>query len=180
MKKRMLLLVIILLIVIGGAFAQEKERTNSTITLGVGILSAAFNYEYNFNRYLSVMADVSCNTLLFAYEYTASGKGRWYPFGRAFYLELGLGYVYGKGIGGMLADMLLGTMTLGLYFLAVEDWQKRFESGGLLVQPGLGWKIDIGKRGGFVLPINMGLDIKINKETPDAMPFLRIGLGYSF
>jgi len=180
MKKSILFIVIILLLVSGGVFAQEKERPNNTISLSFGVIGAGLSYEYMFGRHLSVLADISCQTMIFADEFTASGKGRWYPFGRAFYLEMGLGYVYGRGMVNMMKEMVLGVMTLGLYWLLMDDPDDDHRTGGLLVQPGLGWKIDIGKPGGLVLPIGMGLDIKINKEMPDFMPYFRIGLGYSF
>ena len=180
MKKKIFLIIVILLILSAGAFAQEKERTNSTISLSFGLIGAELSYEYMFNRFLSVMLDASATTMIFVDEFTFSGKGRLYPFGRAFYLELGLGYVYGRGVFNMMGHMLLGVMTLGLYYILIDDLEDDHRTGGFLIQPGLGWKIDIGKPGGFVLPIGMGVDIKVNKQLPDFMPFLRIGLGYSF
>ena len=179
MKKRILLALIVLLIISGGLSAQDQVRAKNSIAVSFGIIGVELGYERIFNRYLSVLADLSYTTLIFMDEFTVSGKGRWYPFGRAFYLEMGLGYSYGKGVTGFVADVLLGTVSFGLYWLVKDFENDVFRTGGFLIQPGLGWKIDIGKQDRFVLPISLGLDIKTGK-VPDFMPYLRIGLGYSF
>ena len=172
-------MLIVLIIVSGSIFAQEQERAKNSIALSFGVVGAELSYERIFNRRLSVLADVSYTTLLFMDEFTAAAKGRWYPFGRAYYLELGLGYSYGKGVVGFLGDMFLTIFTFGWY-LSQKDFENDvFRTGGFLIQPGMGWKIDIGKTDRFVLPISMGLDIKI-AEMPDFLPYLRFGLGYSF
>jgi len=179
MGKKFLLMLAIALLVSGSLFAQEQDRAKNSIALSFGVVGAEASYERIFNRHLSVLADVSYTTLVFMDEFTASGKGRWYPFGRAFYLEVGLGYTYGKGVVGFMADTLLSVLTFG-YYLTTKDFENdNFRTHGFLIQPGLGWKIDIGKQDGFVLPIGLGIDFKI-AEVPDFLPYMRLGLGYSF
>ena len=187
MGKKLFLFITLIVLISVTMFAEDAApakkysgNTHNTFVLSFGVIGVEASYEYNFNRFLSVMADVSYTTMVFMDEFTAAGKGRWYPFGKRFYLELGLGYSYGKGVTGFIGDMLLGVMTLGIYW-AVKDWENDiFRSSGFLVQPGLGWKFDIGKKpGAFVLPIGLGVDIMI-KDIPDWLPFLRIGVGYSF
>ena len=179
MNKKVLLVFIVLLVISGRVFAQNQERAKNSVALSIGIVGAELSYERMFNRHLSVLADVSYTTLIFMDEFTISGKGRWYPFGKAFYLEMGLGYSYGKGVAGFMGDMLLSVLTFGWYLTTKDFEDDIFRSGGFLIQPCMGWKIDIGKNDAFVLPISMGLDIKTGR-IPDFMPFLRIGLGYSF
>ena len=178
MAKRMILLVIVLMVISGGVFAQDRAK--NSIALSVGLIGGELSYERMFNRHFSILADVSYTTLFLVDEFTLSAKGRWYPFGKTFFLDLGLGYSYGKGFVGLLSDILLGVITFG-YWLEYKDFDDdNFRTGGFLVQPGLGWKIDVGKPDKLVLPIFMGVDLKIWSGMPDIMPYLRIGLGYSF
>ena len=179
MKKRMLLIFFVLSIFSGVVFAQENERAKNAFTLQFGAIGGELSYERMFNRHLSVLADVSATTMVFMDEITASAKVRWYPFGKTFYLDLGLGYTYGRGAVNMMGHMLLTVMTFG-YWLTLIDPSEDYRTGGFLVQPGLGWKIDIGKQDHFLLPIGMGLDCKITGDIPDFMPFFRIGVGYAF
>ena len=177
MTKRLFLFFIIFVLISGFAFSQERAK--NIITSSFGVIGAELNYERMFNRRFSVLADVSYTTLIFMDMFTASGKGRWYPFRKAFYLEMGLGYAYGKGAVGFIGDMMLTVMTFG-YYLSVKDFENDvFRTGGFLLQGAFGWKIDIGKPDHLVLPISLGLDIKTGK-VPDFLPYLRIGLGYAF
>ena len=181
----MFLVFFILFLVAGGVFsqtiAQEGERAKNTIAASFGIIGADLSYERMFNRYLSVLADASYTTLVLVDEFTVSGKGRVYPFGGAFYLEAGLGFSYGRGLNDFMKNMILGVLTFGWYLTTLDDDEILQRKGGFLIQPGLGWKIDIGKDDAFVLPINLGLDIRARSgELPDMLPYLRIGLGYSF
>ena len=178
MVKKILLIVIVFLVISGGVFAQD--RANNSIVASFGIFGAELSYERIFTPRFSVLADVSYTYLVFMDEFTISAKGRWYPFGKTFFLDLGLGYSYGKGFVGFTADALLTVITFGAW-LAIKDFEDdNLRTGGFLIQPGLGWKFDIGKPDRFVLPVSMGLNIKARSEVPDFMPYLRIGLGYSF
>ena len=187
MGKKIILLLIVLSVISGSVFAQEQdaeaevknERAKNSIAGSFGIIGAALSYERIFNRYFSVLADTSYTTLVLIDEFTVAGKGRVYPFGGAFYLEMGLGFSYGRGMTDLMVNMLLGVLTFGYYFTTLEEDDLLKRRAGFLVQPGLGWKIDIGKKDGFVLPINLGVNIRVG-DVPDALPFLRIGLGYSF
>ena len=148
------------------------------ISLSFGLLGFEASYERMLASRFSVLADVSYTTLIFMDEFTVSGKARVYPFGRSFFMDFGLGYSYGRGAVSFMADFILTVLTFGWWLTQIEE-DHFARTGGFLLQPGLGWKIDIGKKDGFVLPISMGLDIKTGK-IPDFMPYLRIGLGYSF
>ena len=182
MSKKLLLSLIILIIISGFVFSQEQAKAKNAITFSINIIGAEVNYERMFGRHLSVLADASARTLVFINEFTVSGKGRWYPFGGAFYMEMGLGYIYGNGLLGFTRDSTVAVLAL-IFFPMIPlmdiDYEFLKKSGGLLVQPGMGWKIDIGKPNGFILPIGMGINFKIG-EDPDFLPYLRIGLGYAF
>jgi len=186
LSKKLFLVFIMLALISIATFAYDSApagkysgSTHHTVSFHLALIGAEASYEYNLNRFFSVLGDVAYTTLIFMDEFTVSGKGRVYPFGRAFYLELGLGYSYGKGVVGFVGDMVLCVVTLGIYWL-VKDWENDiFRTSGFLIQPGLGWKIDIGKPGAFVLPISFGVDIMV-KDIPDFLPYMRIGVGYSF
>jgi len=164
-----------------GVFAQEqnRERARNSIAASVSLFGASLSYERMLSRHFSLLAESSYNTLVLIEEFTVSGKGRWYPAGNVFYLELGLGFSYGRGISDIMSHLLLGMFTFGWYFTTLDEEDLLARRPGFLVQPGMGWKIDIGRPDGFVLPISMGLNIKLG-GVPDILPFLRIGLGYSF
>ncbi|MCL2706473.1 MAG: hypothetical protein FWE72_09735 [Spirochaetaceae bacterium] len=181
MTKKIIIILIVLSVISGNAFAQYEDeiRAKNNLTVSLGFVGAALSYERIFNSHFSVLADISYTTLALIDEFTVSGKGRVYPFGGSYYLEMGLGYSYGRGAVDMMRHMVLGLLTLGWYFTILEEEDLLARRGGFLIQPGMGWKIDIGKPDGFVLPISMGLDFKSGKIL-DVMPYVRIGLGYSF
>ena len=178
--KKALLLLIIIMVVTGSVFAQQ-ERAKNNFTLQLGVIGAELSYERIFTPHFSLLADVSYFYLILGDEFTASGKVRWYPFGKAWYLEMGAGYVYGRSlfpvVGEAIGQLLLMFMS---FFLYIPDGLHTIErTHGLILQPAMGWKIDIGRPDGWVLPISLGMDIKIAR-LPDFIPYLRIGLGYSF
>ena len=177
MKKAVLVLVIFTLI--GTAvFSQEEEVfKKNTVALYATVLGTAFNYEYSFNPYLSVLADTSLN--LFPATVTAAAKGRWYPFGKTFFLEMGAGFGLTAGYMGFTSALLVRTMTLG--FVGIEDkvWLR-----GVVVTPSLGWKIRLGKEKNLCLPISLGIDFFAgSRELEIPVDFVfnaRIGFGYIF
>ena len=176
MAKKLLLILIILLVISGFAFSQEshEEEANNTISVLFTILGTEASYERSFNRYFSVLADVSYTTLFIVNELTASGKGRWYPFGRTFYMEMGLGFGYANAATGAIAALLFPILLLIPDF----DISRTDYIYGFLIQTGMGWKIDIGKPGGFVLPVSLQLDFM--PAHGFVWPFIRIGVGYAF
>jgi hypothetical protein len=180
MKKAILLLILILVIT-GGVFAQQ-ERAKNSFLLEFGIVGAELSYERMLSPHFSLLVDASYFWFIISDELTASGKIRWYPLGKAWYLEFGAGYVYGRSlfpvIGEAVGKLLLMIITFFLYIPDGID-KTLAKTHGVILQPAMGWKIDIGKKDGWVLPISMGLDIKLAK-MPDVIPYLRIGVGYSF
>jgi len=181
MVKKIVISLVFISMVVSGLSAQEDssaDRALNNISVGFGIITIGGSYERMFGRHFSLLADLSYTNIGIIEETTASLKGRVYPFGKAFFLDLGLGYTYGRGLINAMKDMILGILTFGWWFTQIdlEDANNHC----FLVQPGIGWKIDIGKQDAFVLPINMGLDLRLGAEVPDVVPYFRIGVGYSF
>jgi hypothetical protein len=191
MKKKIIVALVLAAVISGSIYAQEdegeKERAKNRISLSVGIVGGELSYERVFTPYLSVLGQVSYNNIILADSLSFAAKGRVYPFGGTFYLDLGIGFSYGYNIttelAQFMADMTLMMLSFGLYALS-PDYQARSydeaqREGGFFLQPGMGWNIDVGKTDGFFLPISMGLDIRFS-ETMTIIPFLRLGVSYAF
>ena len=188
MKRNVLLLIILMAVTAGSLYGQEEADAKNIIGLSVGFIGAEISYERVFSPYFSVLGQVSYSTWVFADSLSVLGKARWYPFGGAFFLDLGIGYSNGYNLTDeiveIFADILLGMISFGLWFLS-DEYQSRDHLLGverensLLVQSGLGWNIDIGKKNHFMLPVSLGMDIRILKN-PVFLPYLRLGLSYAF
>ena len=174
--KKAFLLGLIFLIAVSVVFSQDEVK--NTFSVQLTVIGAAANFERTLTPHFSVLAEVSYTNLLIANMITGSVKGRWYPFSGVFFLEMGAGYATGDNIGNYIGNMFWGFFTFGWWFSQMEE-ESFQKTGGLLLQPGLGWKIDIGEPGGFFMPITLGMNIKFG-STPDYLPVIRIGLGYSF
>ena len=177
-------LLIVLIAFTGGLFAETNnhldsnvERAKNSFALSFGLFSAELSYERMINRHFSLGLNTSYSAILFMEAFTASLQARVYPFGKSFFLGLGLGYTYGYGAPDFMRDMLLDFLTSG-WWHSQDGFNQRTH--GFLIQPVVGWKIDIGKPDRFIIPINAGLGFKVGSELPDIIPHLRIGLGYSF
>jgi hypothetical protein len=79
------------------------------------------------------------------------------------------------GAAGSVGSFFIWFFTFGL----AGDVSNSLRIQGLLVSPGLGWKFDPGRPNGIVIPVNLGVDIVFG-PLPDALPYVRVGLGYSF
>ena len=186
--KKLPIILAILLVFSFNVFAQEDNNPNNIVSVSFGIIGAELSYERMLSNHFSVLGSISYTTLILMDEFTLSGKGRWYPFAKSFFMEMGLGYTYGKGfiafseeMGSVIGHILLGMITLGAWFYVYDfnDFEEQPRTGGLLIQPGMGWNIRLGRNGRFYLPLSTGIDIKL-AQKPDFMPYLRLGLGFSF
>jgi len=208
MKKKIVALLLLSAVIAGNIYGQEEETAKNRIAFSAGIIIMDLSYErvltpnfsvltqvsYNISIYFNRLIDVSLGNvnihdlLLTGDSLSAAVKGRWYPFGGAFFLDLGVGYSFGynffSGDPNAMADMAMMVLTFGLWSMS-DEFKGRSYSGemeylcGFFLQPGLGWNIDIGKKDGFRLPIAMGLDIRF-AEVFTFFPNLKIGLSYSF
>jgi len=185
MTKKIIIGLLIFTVSGGILFSQEIDTLNAeaqklnTVALHASLLSIglAFNYERHLNNHLSIIGDTSFSTI--PPTFTLAVKGRLYPFGRVFYLEMGAGYGMTVGYIGLFTELLIRSLTFG--FLGVgQDIVLQ----GVVLTPALGWNIKLGKQGNFKLPIGLGMDFFIGKREFDApfdiVPNVRIGFGYSF
>lgn len=186
--KKTLLFFALLLIFSFCVFAEERHEPVHIVSLSLGIFSVEASYERIINRNFSLLGSISYTNLIVVDELTVSGKARWYPFGRTFFMEMGIGLSYGYGFLALANDasetlgyILGGLFTFGLLWAVMDppEAPDPERSLGFLIQPGMGWNIRLGSQSRFFLPISMGLNFKLAR-VPDIMPFFRIGVGYSF
>jgi hypothetical protein len=189
MKKKIIIIMILLVILSSTLYAQSRPQNRLGVSFGM-MNSAEATYERMLlSNYFSVVGSAAYSSLILLdmFEmkmYTFSVKGRWYPFGRTFFLDFGVGYAYGSGvddIGQLITDMTLSLVTFGLWYNVMKkDGREYFiQEGGFLLQPGMGWNARLGKRNLFMMPISMGLDYKV-ADIPVIMPYYRVGLTLSF
>jgi hypothetical protein len=189
MGKKILGLLLLSAVFAGNVFAQEQEEemAKNRIAISAGIIIGELSYERMLNPHFSVLAQVSYNTLILADSLSVSAKGRWYPFGGAFFIDLGLGYSNGYNVlteaAQATADLTMIILSLGLWVLSDEfkshEYNETGRENGFLIQPSMGWNIDVGKKNGFMLPINLGMDIRL-ANRPTFLPYFKLGLAYSF
>lgn len=178
MKKCMLLLLFSL--VLGGGVFAQTNTVSAGVSAGAGlpvIASAGFQATYEFSIFpqLSVGANVFWEVFplaLFAVAFTqdpnhlvvygVEGQVHWYPFSKIFHVDAGLGWGY-----------YMGMHTL-------------------VIAPGIGWKIDVGKPGGFIINPCLRLEIfkpleenifRNSDKNAELVPVnltIYLNIGYSF
>ena len=198
MLKKIILVLMVFMLAGAAVFSQSATVNNETIanididkeeeipqlnTIGIhgnlAALGLAINYERSFNPHFSVLGEIAFDMVPTAF--TVTGKARFYPFTGVFFLEMGAGYGLTYGYVGLVyayASFIAEIFTFGLADIDTNIWLN-----GLVLTPALGWKIDIGKKGGFTLPISMGVNIYLGPRDISPVDFtfnLRIGMGISF
>jgi hypothetical protein len=125
-------------------------------------------YEYLLNDYFSVGSYI-----YYEDSFGIGISGRYYPLSKSFFLELNSGY------------NLLYRSNLHLDH-DTQEWLEDPEIySGIDIIPGLGWKIDVGKPGGFYITPSLKVPIVIRwNNNPPKTYFGSLigyfGLGYSF
>jgi len=194
MNRKMIILLFLAIIVCGSIFAEDEmdiERAKNRVALTFGLIGADLSYELVLNPYFSVLGQAAYNFWFVADSLSFTGRGRVYPFGKSFFLDMGLGYSNGYNItketGEAVGHLILGLFTFGLWFSSdqYKEWEEK--SGeikgrvhGFAIQPAIGWNIDTGKPDKMMMPISMGLDIRRAEDGRTITPFFRMGVGYAF
>ena len=196
MKKHIFLFLALAALAGGGAFAQTHFISAEASYLGGG-----GRYEYVISRYFTVGGNIYFNFIptpflsdFFTKDHTNFGMdiaGRWYPAGRRFFMELGLGYStftshrdkqYVRGSGSGRVQW-------------TEEVTDTFSGFG--ITPGFGWTIDTGRAGGFFISPGIKVPLTLTSESSitDVLntkgeqmklggvlvtPVVYFGLGYAF
>ena len=204
MKTKFLAIIFLTAFLAGNLYASDQdyvpdETARNRVIFSAGFLSAEVAYERVFSSSFSLGAFVSYNLWTFADGLNAGIRTRWYPRRGPFFFDLGLGYSYGYNLmqdAAFMSDIAMAMVTAGFWLLSADFQNRRVAENsqrkhGLLIQPGMGWNIDLGRSSDFSLPlsINVGLDIRYAKRDPvlpffrqrDAvLPFFRLGFAYEF
>ena len=169
MKKVFVLLILVLLL--GNVvFAQEKTANvrNNWISGEISIIGAGARYERMLNSNFSIGAAAYFSYTFFIIKDTGVDvSARWYPWGKTFYLGLGVGFHM------VTLSTLIFDSNSGLI--------------GGAITPEVGWKIDTGSPGGFFIQPGIKVPITLggwNDSTGGfgvyAFPILYFGLGGAF
>jgi len=144
MNKKLILLVMLVLllaVVSGNLFAQSGPK--NWIYGQVGLLGIGAGYERILMPKISVGAEGYWNNFFFFFNTSVfEAYGRYY-FYKGIYGKLGLGF--------------------GLSTQKGAGWDKK--TPGFAIDPGVGWKIDVGKTGGFYIEPKISIPIILGKET---------------
>jgi len=155
--KKVILVLLLVAVITGGAFAQANIRAN-WISGEVSMLGVGARYEYMFSPKFSVGANAYFNNLfLFWNDWAIDANMRFYPTGKFFFAELGLGYSFHSGTGKY-------KYTSGGTTTTYDDTLITINGFGII--PGVGWKIDVGAEGGFFIQPGVKLPITLGSKKP--------------
>ncbi|MCL2759695.1 MAG: hypothetical protein FWD22_05735 [Treponema sp.] len=154
--KNLVFVLILVILAAGSVFAQE-DTIKHWVSGELDIFGVGVRYEYMLSPKISIGANAYTSALIMSGANVFNVIGCFYPFEKAFLIELGLGYGSVKGS---------GTATLVSKETGAESEYGGVTTTGFVISPGLSWKIDVGKQGGFFLQPGFKLPIAIGKQVP--------------
>jgi hypothetical protein len=174
MKKKIVISLVLFLILVYGAFAQ-----NNWISFEIKGTGAGLRYERVINPYFTIGGYFSYTYItipIFDYQLNSFEFGataRWYPFGKRFFIDLSLGYnifEYEEEVERYIYNGYYGYYQYG---------RENRSGSGFTVAPGLGWTVDVGRRGRFFLSPGVKFPITFGSQFNFTVaPYL--GLGGAF
>jgi hypothetical protein len=177
MKKRIFIVVVLTAMITSGVFAQRHWVSAEGSALGFGL-----RYEYIVNPYFTVGGYFHLNKPLWGlivsevydniYYNAASNVGfgavvRWHPTAHQLFIELGLGF--------NSITHRFYNYTWDYYILSSTDITTKTIS-GLGIVPGVGWTIDVGRRGGFFISPGAKIPFTLSSDHYYFEDFLFLGL----
>ena len=177
MAKEIIWCLVLALIVAGGVFAQEESSAsakNNWLSGELSVLGAGARYERMLNEHWSIGGNVYWNNFFIMWnELEAGFSARYYPWGKNFFVGLGLGFHTHSGtFEYKLTDPYDGEEYVELWWGVIS---------GIAISPEIGWKVDVGKVGGFYLqpgvkvPITFGI---LEATAADMDTEFRVGVGF--
>jgi hypothetical protein len=161
MAKKIVLVLALVSMIAGGLAAQEKSAAVKKFWLSgeVSLVGAGARGEFMLTPKLSLGLDAYWTSLFFIFnEIGVNAEARFYPWGKKFYAGLGLGLGIHSGTEAMKGKWKISGMGEG----EGDGSLHVVTNTGFDIVPEIGWKIDIGKPGGFFinplaqLPITIG------------------------
>jgi hypothetical protein len=167
MKKRIFLFLALTALTGSGVFAQTHFVSAEVSILGVGA-----RYENVITPYLTANGYAYYNFLPTQSIFGIGIAGRWYPSGRRFFAELGLGYISYTDI------YEKESYTYPSSGSNSETVEETFP--GFSLAPGFGWTIDVGRVGGFFISPGIKVPVIITSDGVYLSVIASCGLGYAF
>jgi hypothetical protein len=153
--KKVFAVLILAALVAGGVFAQSGGAKN-WVGGQLGLLGAGVRYERFLTPNWSVGGAAYWNSLFFFWNNTGvKAFGRYFPWAGNFFAELGLGFGYRTG-----TDDFDYTAASGVEY----TWSGAYTMSGFLIEPGVGWKIDVGAPAGFYIEPIITIPLVLGKE----------------
>jgi hypothetical protein len=151
MAKKILALMVLAAVAAGGIFAQEKTANvkRNWLSGEASMFGGGARYEFMISEKLSAGVNIYWTSLIVLNDFGVNAALRFYPWGKMFFAEIGLGY-------GLHSELKTFTTTAdyntGYNNLSVSTkWYGMTFMDGFNMVPGIGWKIDLGKPGGFFI-----------------------------
>ena len=150
---RKVVLVLVLAALIAGGVSAQANVKNNWLSGEVSLVGVGLRYEYMLGPKFSLGVNAYLHTLFFWNDWGFNANARFYPFGKAFFAELGAGLGFHSGF----QDITY--IVDGREYTDPENW---VGITGFCLVPSIGWKLDVGGPGGFFinpgikLPITMG------------------------
>jgi hypothetical protein len=186
MEKRIFLFLTFTALIAGGLSGQSNFISiEPSLVLdpegGFG-LDHSIRYERVLTRYFSLSAYASVNLMIGSADFISrtdveiAAAGRWYPFGRRFFTELGLaGIFYWDTYKEYTAPSYTNSYTSSSPYETVTDTYFGF---GII--PGIGWTIDVGKPGRMFLSPGVKFPIAITKKGTRFSAIIFFGVGFAW
>lgn len=177
--KKIVCFLVLLCLIMGAAFAQSKSSSKSVdnwISGEVSLLGIGARYERMLNKNISIGVNAYWNSFIFIWnEIEAGASFRYYIF-PIFFIGSGLGF-----------HIHTGTYE---YTDTYTDWYGRTQEEtyswfgsvyGVAITPEVGWKIDVGGKGGFFVQPGLKVPVTLGKLQPwggyDTSEF-KVGVGF--
>jgi hypothetical protein len=153
LMKKVFAVLILATLIAGGVFAQSGGA-NIWVSGQISLLGGGARYERYLTPNWSVGGAAYFSNLFFFWSNAGvKAFGRYYPWAGNFFAELGLGYGYKSG----WDDFEVDEITYG---------SEPYSMNGFLIEPGAGWKIDVGAPAGFYIEPVITIPLVLGKKKP--------------
>jgi hypothetical protein len=163
-KKRIFILLVLAVIVVGGVFAEGGVKNYASGE--ASLYGGGARYEWMLTDQWSIGGTAFWHGFFFEDSVGVLAAARFYPTAGMFYIELGLGF--GIHTYAWIVDYLFGTQPIY----------------GVMLNPGIGWRIDFGDPGGFFINPMISLPVVLGGNSRGfgwgVNVRAGIGFGYAF
>ncbi|MDR0527073.1 MAG: hypothetical protein LBG79_04570 [Spirochaetaceae bacterium] len=183
MAKKIVLVLALASMIAGGLAAQEKTAAVKKVWLSgeVSLVGAGARGEFMLGPKMSLGLNTYWTSAFFIFnDIDINAVARFYPWGKKFYAGLGVGFGIHSGLSPVKGKWDVD----GTKVEYPDDGSSYLVTlTGVDITPELGWKIDIGKAGGFFINPLVQVPITIGQEKA-AVLFgpepTRFGVGVGF